>query len=223
MRIPPSRNQPLHCHPLDTKAQHCGCYGFITYLLVSHRPFYCHRGFINSCCSRYSTENPSSHRICTGLHVSCWGVSRGRVLISVWDSREVWSGGSGVGGHWRKSRNTQQVVYRFSRWWCRAEGLPGSCIDDAECECTSVLNEHADAIKIFQHFKENKELKLAGTPPWLATDTKVFRLKKYYLVPKSPTHAFVLCHRHRDLQTCSLDTLKGMTSTKAKSLTDLLG
>lgn len=55
--------------------------------------------------------------------------------------------------------------------------------------------------------QDGKQRVVRSSSPWLAAGTKVFRLKKGNFVPKSPTH------RHRNLEMCTLDTLKVMIST----------
>jgi len=51
-----------------------------------------------------------------------------------------------------------------------------------------LLNLHADADSVLEHFRVNKSLLIEPGVPWMETDVNVFHLKENsYFVPNTPT------------------------------------
>lgn len=97
---------------------------------------------------------------------------------------------------------------------------------DAEKGCADLAEQHSDASSVFGHFRSKTFLPYKAGPMWLKTDTRVFRthIKSDAIVPKTPTHAFVLQHQSegRDLSKCSLDELKSLCSIRVSSFEELV-
>jgi len=103
-----------------------------------------------------------------------------------------------------KNSDPEQKIYQVLR----------GRIDKAEQDCHRLLNLHADAASVLEHFRVNKSLPFEAGPPWMEADVFVFRKKGLpaVFVPKTPAHAFVIHHRSegRKLSNWTLKELQNL-------------
>jgi hypothetical protein len=111
-----------------------------------------------------------------------------------------------------KRSDPEQQIYKVLREHIRR----------AENDCNRLLNIHADAAKVFEHFRAADSLPFRKGAPWMETDVNVFRLKKNsYFVPKTPAHALVLRHQTdgRTLSESPLEELRNLCPSQTEKET----